>query len=249
MDAQETRILTAIVITAVVLGIVLTMFIISMIRQQRKNLQLHNQNILAEITHIEKERARIAQDLHDELGPILSAVKMRINSFDLSDEEDKIQKEKTNQHLDNALKRIREISFDLMPTSLLRKGLKPALKEMVDYLNSDSRTNFSLNCADDLKLSEQNSVNMYRIIQEVVHNSIKHAEAKELKIDVTCAKDMIILSIHDNGKGFDYNRESAENTGFGLKSLLRRTEFMNGKMYVESAAGKGTSYTFEIPQA
>jgi signal transduction histidine kinase len=173
---------------------------------------------------------------------------MRINSFDLAGEDDRIQKEKTNRHLDEALKRIREISFNLMPNSLLRKGLGQALKEMVNYLNSDSATKFSVNCADDLELSEQNSVNMYRIIQEIVHNSIKHAEATELKINLTCEKDMILLTIHDNGKGFDYNRESAENPGFGLKSLLRRTEFMNGKMYVESSTGKGTNYTFEIPQ-
>lgn len=188
----------------------------------------------------------MAHDLHDELGPVLSAVKMKINSFDLTDKEDKIQVEKTNQHLDDVLRRIREISFNLMPNSLLRKGLAPAVKEFVEYLNNNTKTTFSFK-AENLKLEEQTAVNIYRIIQEIVHNTIKYADATTLKMELKKSKNNIVLLIKDNGIGFDYKKESDENIGFGLKSLLRRTEIMNGKMYIESAIGKGTEYTFEIP--
>jgi signal transduction histidine kinase len=248
MDAQENRILTAILITAFVIGSIIIYFFISIIRQQRKNRQLHQQNIMAEIAQIEKERARIAHDLHDELGPLLSAVKMKINSFDLVNSDDKIQVDKTNGHLDDALKRIREISFNLLPNSLIRKGVISAVKEYVDYLNADNnRIKFSFNGADELKISEQNSVNLYRIIQEVVHNTIKHAGATELKIELVNSEKMLELKMQDNGIGFDYVKESDTNIGFGLKSLFRRTEIMNGKMYIESQSGRGTAYSFEIP--
>jgi two-component system NarL family sensor kinase len=247
MDAQENRIFTAILITVFVLGSIITYFIVSILRHHRKNVELHKQNILAEITQIEKERERIAHDLHDELGPLLSAVKMKINSFDLSDKEDKIQVEKTNAHLNEVLKRIREISFNLMPNSLLRKGIIPALKEFVEYLNNNTKIRFLFTFEKEIKLSEQNDVNMYRVIQEVVHNTIKHSHANELRIDLKKVKNNVVLSMADNGVGFDYTKESEENIGFGLRSLLIRTEIMNGKMFIDSEPGKGTTYTFEIP--
>ncbi|MDB5198769.1 MAG: hypothetical protein JWO92_732 [Chitinophagaceae bacterium] len=247
MHAEENRIFTAILTAAVILGAIITYFIISILRHHRKNLALHKQNILAEVTQIEKERARIAHDLHDELGPLLSAVKMKINSFELTEKEDKIQMEKTNSHIDDVLKRIREISFNLMPNSLLRKGIIPALKEFVDYLNTNTSIKFYFKFEKDLKLTEQNAVNMYRIIQEAVHNTIKHAQATELRIEMHTVKNNVVLSLTDNGIGFDYTKESEENIGFGLRSLLRRTEIMNGKMYIDSEPGNGTTYTFEIP--
>ena len=247
MDAQQNRIFTAILIIALVLGTVIIYFLISMWRQQRKNILLHKKNITSEINQIEKERARIAHDLHDELGPLLSAVKMKINSFELTDKEDMVQIKKTNDHMDEALKRIREISFGLMPNSLLRKGLIPAVREYVDYLNSNSKISFHFTFQKDIKVPENNAVNFYRIIQESVHNTIKHSHASEVFIDLENSGDNIVLSIRDNGVGFDYANESKDNIGFGLQGLLRRTEIMNGKMFVESIRNSGTSYTFEIP--
>ncbi len=246
MDAQETRIYTAVIITAIVLGTIILFFIISILRQQKKNMELHKKNILAEITQIEKERARIAADLHDDLGPLLSAVKMKINSFELSQ---KGQEEifETNQHIDDILNRIREISFDLMPNSLLRKGLFMAIKEFIGYLNNTSGINYIFNGDPNTNLSEQRSINIYRIIQEIVHNAIKHSGATELKIDLETIKNNLVLRVADNGIGFDYNKESKDTIGFGLRSLLSRTEIMSGQMFLESQKGKGTTYTFEIP--
>src|SRR5688500_16519366 len=134
MDAQETRIYTAIVITAIVIGIIITYFIISMLRHQRRNIELHKRSLQVEIEALEKDRARIASDLHDELGPLLSAVKMKINSFELHDADDLKEAEKTNEHIDTILKRMREISFDLMPATLLRKGLVTAVCEFTEFI-------------------------------------------------------------------------------------------------------------------
>ena len=249
MDALEETIFTAVLITAIVLGTVFTYFVISILRQQRKNLALHKANILAEVTQIEKERQRMAQDLHDELGPVLSAIKMKISSFDLPDPDDQAQAVKTKEHIDWMLRRIREISFNLMPNSLLRKGLVSALREFFSFLNNNSGVRFHFEAERDLKVSEIIAVNIYRIVQEVVHNTIKHAAAKSLIVELKKENDTLTLFMRDDGKGFDHSRESEDNPGFGLKSLHRRTEIMNGKMYIESKTGSGTSYTFEIPAA
>jgi two-component system NarL family sensor kinase len=246
MDAQENRIYTAILIAALILGSVIIYFIITLLRQQKKTLALHKQNIIAEITQIEKERARIAHDLHDEIGPLLSAVKMKINSFELTDREDKIQINKINNHIDEVLKRIREISFDLMPNSLLRKGLIPAVRELTGYLNNSTKIRFHFSFQGEIILTESNAVNLYRIIQEIIHNTIKHSRASELHLELNHEENKVVLSIRDNGIGFDHEKESNENIGFGLRSLLRRTEIMGGQMFVESG-NTGTTYTFEIP--
>jgi len=245
MDAQETRIYTAVIITSIVIGSIIIYFIISIIRQQRKNLNLHKQNILAEITAIEKDRARIAYDLHDELGPMLSVVKLRMNSFELSDSSDKIQNEKINDNIDSILTRIREISYNLMPNVLLRKGLITALKEYI-YNIDEHILKISYNFPDVILLNEQTSINIYRIVQEIIHNTIKHANATQLYIDFKTEKNKLIISLKDNGTGFE-QKEIKNNGGLGLKSLLSRTQLMNGKMFLESKIGKGTEFIFEIP--
>jgi len=247
MDAQETRIYTAILITAFVLGVIILFFVLSIIRQQRRNLDLHKKNILAEVTAQEKERARIAHDLHDELGPLLAAVRMKMNSFELTDEDDKAEMIKTNQHIDMLMKRLKEISFDLMPSILLRKGLISAIREFANYISDRNSLQIQVDANEIKDLSEQKTVNLYRILQEVVHNTIKHSKATVLQIHIRQQKENIHISTHDNGVGFDYDKSLAAEGGIGLRSLKSRVEIMNGKLFVESRKNKGTSYIFQIP--
>ena len=170
MDAKETTFYTSVLIICAVLGIIITYFIISIIRQHRRSLQLHKQSIYMEITTLEKERARMAADLHDEVGPILSAVKLRLNSLDIHNEADAQEVETTNQQIDQLLKRMREISFDLMPTSLIRKGLPAALNEFIEYCNKSNELNIRFQY-EEVELSQQQAINLYRIIQEIIHNT------------------------------------------------------------------------------
>lgn len=248
MDAKEASFYTAILIVCAVIGVIITYFIISIIRQQRRAVRLYKQSILTEITTLEKERSRMASDLHDEVGPVLSAIKLRIASLDIHNDTDQREVEKTNAQIDNLLRRMREISFDLMPTSLTRNGLAPALNKFIEYCSRDTdlKINFQFT---NIQLSQPQAINLYRIVQEVIHNSMKHAEASELLIELRQEEQKIILATRDNGKGFNYDEKSKEATGLGLQNLLRRTEILGGKMFVESKKGKGTTYIFEIPIA
>jgi signal transduction histidine kinase len=247
MDEREKSFYTAILIVCAVVGVIITYFIISIIRQQRRTVRLYKQSLLTEINTLEKERSRMASDLHDEVGPLLSAVKLRIGSLDVS-EADEEDVEKTNQQIDNLIKRMREISFDLMPTSLIRKGFTAALSEFIEYCSKSSELKINFQFAD-IRLSQSQAINMYRIIQEIIHNTIKHAEASELLIELRQEEENVVLATRDNGKGFNYDEKTNEAKGQGLRNLFSRTEIIGGKMFFESKKEKGTTYIFEIPIA
>jgi two-component system NarL family sensor kinase len=245
MDEKEKSFYTAILIVCAVVGVIISYFIISIIRQQRRSVRLYKQSLLTEITTLEKERSRMASDLHDEIGPLLSAIKLRIGSLDVS-EADEEDVEKTNQQIDNLIRRMREISFDQMPGSLIKKGLNAALSEFIDYCSKNSSVKISFQFTE-ICLSQPQAINMYRIVQEIIHNTMKHAEASQLLIELRQEKDKVVLATRDDGKGFNYDEKSSEARGLGLQNLLRRAEIIGGKMFFESEKEKGTTYIFEIP--
>ena len=247
MDAKETSLYTAILIVSIVIGTMIIFFIASLIRQQRKNVELYRKNVLAEITAMEKERARIAADLHDELGPMLSAIKLKIGSFELIDEDDKREAKKTDDHIDSLMKRMREISYDLIPNTLIRKGLVTALKQFTDFINESDGLKINFETSDNINPDQNKSIHIYRIAQEVINNTIRHSGAKLLDIKLKQENGTLILSTTDDGVGFDHHAAAKGEGGIGLRNILNRTEIIGGQMFIESEKQKGTKYSFEIP--
>ncbi len=247
MDAAQTSLYTTILIVSVTLGAIILFFIISMVRQQRRNLRLYRQSLMAEITAMEQERARIAADLHDELGPNLSGVKLRISSFDLPDEADQEQLEKTCEHIDGLIQRIREISYDLLPSTLTRKGLAAALQGYVEQVASGAAMKVHFHAAEGVVVDEAKAIHLYRIVQEVLHNALRHSGGTEITINLYQKEGMVVLETADNGQGFDHYEKTKSSSGLGLRNLLNRAEMIGGKMFVESEKKKGTRYTFEVP--
>jgi signal transduction histidine kinase len=247
MDARETSLYTAILIVCLTVGSIIVFFIISLIRQQRRNLALYRQSVLAEITAMEKERTRIAADLHDELGPMLSAIKLKINSFELTDEDDKLEVEKTNMHIDGLVKKMREISYDLIPNTLIRKGLVQALTEFAEFINRAQKIQIQLEAPNIPPINENKAIHIYRVIQEIVNNALKHSKAETLNITLKQEGGTLFLQTIDNGVGFDVHAATKGDGGIGLRNLLSRCEIIGGKMFVDSEKAKGTKYTFEIP--
>ena len=247
MDTQETKIYLAALIAAGVLGIVLLYFIITMIRQQRITQRLNREKIEAEILTLEKERQRIASDLHDDLGPILSAIKFKINAVESRSGEDTELIRKASEHVDETIHRIRQIAFNLMPNTLTRKGLLAATEELIGKIMESLplKISYQLNLIPDI--SQQKSINLFRIVQEIIQNTIKHAEASELFIKLDAKDRNLVLTTEDNGVGFDYEKVNDLNKGLGLRNLTSRVEIMNGIIAVETGPGKGVKYKFEIP--
>lgn len=243
MHADQTNIFTAILISCILLGIIISYFIFSITRQQRRNLELHRRNILAEINAMEKERTRIAADLHDELGPLLAVIKFKINSVESADPSDQQELARASGHIDDLIKRIREISANLMPSALARKGLVIALQEFINNIGRNA-LQITFKYSELPELNQEQKINIYRIVQEIVHNAIKHARATELQVDVAAKQNLLVLMATDNGIGFNPGGES---DGLGLRNLKSRAELMRGKFAIDSKPDKGTTYYFEIP--
>ena len=247
MDTTEKELYNSLLIVVGVVGIILVYFIITIIRYQRRSLRLHKEKIRAEIDTLEKERRRIASDLHDELGPLLSAVKLQINSLNTTDPSDEELIAKSSTHLDSIIRKLREISNNLMPNTLVRKGLQRAITEFIENSRQTYGLEIRFICEQDLHLNQHKEVNIYRIIQEILHNTVKHAQASLLIIKIVTEGNRILLMAADNGKGFDYFAKAKDNPGLGLRNLQSRTEVMGGELNCQSEPGKGTTYTIEIP--
>jgi signal transduction histidine kinase len=247
MHTQEEEFYRAILIVAAVVGTILLYFIITAIRYHRKSIRMHKDKIQAEIDTLENERRRIASDLHDELGPLLSAVKLQINNIETATADDQQLVDKSSGHIDSIIQKLREISNNLMPNTLLRKGLKNAIEELADTYKKLSVLEIRFNCEQEVRLDQNKEINIYRIVQEVLHNTIKHSGATLLLISLRKEENRILLATSDNGKGFDYFSKSRELKGLGLRNLQSRTEVMGGELICNSQPGKGVTYIFDLP--
>src|SRR5579875_2233815 len=207
MDAQTKTLYIAVLLTSLILGIIIIFFVISIVRQQRRNLELTRLNMLAEINTLERERARIAADLHDDLGPVLATIKFKVDSVDASNEEDNVLLQKASHQIDELASRLRSIAAGLMPAVLVRKGLLPALQEFIAHVEESTSLRIHFQPDFACRLSPTQSTHIYRLIQEVVHNTVKHAGAAELFIRLWNKEgQMLHILCQDNGKGFDYEK-------------------------------------------
>jgi signal transduction histidine kinase len=247
MDTHETKVYIAFLIAAGILGVFLVYFITTVIRHQRRNQALHKEKINAEINTLEKERQRIASDLHDDLGPMLSAVKLLVNNMTLTTSDDQRTLLKANGYIDGMLVQLRTISNDLMPQALGRKGLVVAVDEFISELNEKRTMQVHFQSDSGLIVPPAQGIHLYRIIHEVIHNADKHARATGMDICLEKKADQLILTMNDNGCGFDTKDTAKIHNGLGLKNIMSRVETLKGSVYLNSAPGRGTAYTIEIP--
>lgn len=247
MDTHQTTIFIAVLISCLALAMIFFFFTAFIIRQQKRNNELHRQNVFAEITAMENERTRIAKDLHDDMGPFLSYIKFQVNSVDSANEQDSVQLGEACSRLDEAVQKLREIAADMMPTALLRKGLETALEELCNKTNRYTSLHMQLQFTASTLPDQQTAINIYRMIQEVLQNTLKHAGAHDFLIQVSEKENQWIIICEDNGKGFDYHKMLRHSKGLGLRNIKSRAELINGKMHVQSYAAKGTQYIFELP--
>lgn len=247
MDAQQTTLYYAILIAVVLIGIILAFFIILLIRNHRRNIALYKSKLNAEITTLENERKRMAADLHDEIGPVLAGIKMKLDSISTTDPEDQEILIKAKKNLYDMMAKMKAISNDLLPTVLVQKGIVAAVDAFLDDIKQKNGVDIKFNHQVLPSLPENLSVHIYRIIQEIVHNTIKHAHAKKLDINLSHNDNTIVLETKDDGSGFDKEKQLKENFGLGLRNVLSRTDVMGGIMYLETEPNKGTCYTIEVP--
>ena len=210
-----------------------------------------NEKLVAEVIAAqEKEKNRFAKDMHDGLGQILLAAKMNLTALDsikekLDDYENDIY-DKILSLLTKSVQEARNISHGLMSRSLREFGLHYALNEMIsDLQNQELVIDFKSNI-QDLRLEQNTEVAIYRIIQEIFNNIIKHSKADKVNVSALFEGNNLLLTISDNGKGFDYERIMKEGKGIGIQNIFTRVNYLNGEIELISSPGTGTIYQIKF---
>jgi signal transduction histidine kinase len=234
-----------VVISAIVVAAIIIFFISSIVREHKKVVQWQQARIAAEINTLESERKRIAGDLHDELGPMLSAIRLQINHLEPTDETEAAVLQKSSKQIDGVIQRFREISYDLLPNTLVRKGFVKATEEFISKLKAVHPLKIEFHKVD-CSLPAWQEVNLYRMVQEIIQNTLKHAKANELVITIVRNNHSLLLQTKDDGVGFSYKEKTQQAKGVGLLSLQSRAELLGGQLRVDSRQGRGTSFEIEI---
>ena len=226
-------------------GGIATIFGFIVLLLYRNHRYLKNHKLLQErfsqklLVSQESERIRISKDLHDGVGQQLLVIKNRLMSF--GDDE-------TKKLVDSTIEEVRSISRDLHPFQLQEMGITKAIEVTLNQIDENTPLFISSEIDNiDNIFSKEDEVNIYRIIQESMSNILKHASAEASKVSVKKFPDNIVISIRDNGSGFDFDEKYQDTKSLGLKTLLERTKFLNGQMKVTSKRDNGTLLEFQFP--
>lgn len=195
----------------------------------------------------ESERQRVAQDLHDSVGGLLAAIKIQMESMSsknpgLNSDEDWV---KIRGLLDDTVSETRHIARNMQPSALLEFGLVTALRDLTSRVHGKGMPKITFQHFGEFEdIDRDIALNCYRIIQELVQNSIKHARSSEILVQITRTENQLALLVEDDGAGFESDKVRK---GMGTDNLVRRTQFLKGELSVQSAKGQGTSTMVTIP--
>jgi two-component system NarL family sensor kinase len=197
----------------------------------------------------EEERARLAKDLHDGLGGMLSGVKfslMNMKSNLIISHENVIRFERSLDMLDTSIQELRRLAHNMMPESLTKFGLDEALKDYCDNINKSQLVQVKYQSFGmHQKLDSSIEIIVYRIVQELFANIFKHAKATDVLVQLVREDNRLSLAVEDNGKGFD-TKEIETSKGAGWANIRSRVDYLKGKLDLHSEPGKGTSVNIEL---
>lgn len=197
----------------------------------------------------EEERRRIAQDLHDSLGGLLSTAKMQVSALGhrLGAHSLPPLFQQTQRVIDDACQEVRRIAHNMMPDALLKLGLVAAVEDLAGYLSQAHQLEVRV---DNLnwrgRLGPEQEVTLYRITQELLQNIVKHACARQVMIQFSHFDGRLTLAIEDDGQGFDVP-QALDSGGLGLKSIQTRASYLGGTAEFDSTPGEGTSVMISLP--
>ncbi len=210
-------------------------------RHEQELQHLHREHELAALQALfagqEQERRRIANELHDSLGGLLYSMQLQLSKAENPPAD-------LRQTLENAMSENRRISQNLLPATLARLGLNPALREWAEQFEKTHALPVQLDLpGEDLTLPDEVGISLFRIAQELMNNVAKHAGATHLALHLHPGDETLTLLVEDDGAGFDIHQQAA---GY-LKTVRSRTQLLKGKLHVDSEPGHGTTVIVEIP--
>ncbi|MCU0338620.1 MAG: sensor histidine kinase [Spirosomaceae bacterium] len=222
------------------------------IRQKEMETEFQRKLLEVSMASAEAERRRIAQDLHDDVGALLSVTKLTFNALYSrlgSKEEAERLATQVREALDETISHVRRISRELVPTTLERFGLSAALQEFTARSNVSpaTRLTFGLNGDENHRLAPQTELMLYRVAQELINNALKHSNANHIHVQLSLPPHPFGMVIEDNGRGFDVEKISlSRNVGLGLQSIEGRLNIIGGQIRYESSPNKGCRAAVEL---
>lgn len=207
--------------------------------------QVELTNIRAILQGEENERTRISKELHDGIGAKLASLKINLSNISTSLKNEDLSS--SIRFLDETISDLRQISHDLMPAILLNYGL---IKSLEDYFIEIRKNNLKQIIKFETygkisKLHQEKELAIYRIILELVSNSLKYAQAKEILVQLVFDENNVNLTIEDDGIGFEVNKN---HSGIGMKTIESRVKFLKGKIEIDSKINQGTSIFIHFPK-
>jgi len=259
---NETTKIALLVSIATLIFLIVPVFLILYIRsynRHKKNHFLEKQNMQQKFesemlqTRVEVQEQTmqsIATELHDNVGQLLSLTTLTLNSVNFNDEE-KAQKKIDNSLalVNKSIKELRELAKLLHGEQLVENGIGHAIDQEINWLGKAGTHELEVNNQlVNLQItSPDKDLIILRLLQEIINNIIKHAQAKQIQIDAYIEKNVLHLKVRENGVGFNPSEMRIKKSGMGLNSIYKRMEMINGKLVLNSAPGEGTSISIEIP--
>lgn len=247
--------------TALAIFIALAVFIIFLtyLFTQRKNKLVKDkilmkanfdQELLQTQIEIQEQTLKtISEEIHDNIGQVLSLAKLNLNTVGkISDHHLQLKIDNTKELVSKAINDLRDLSRSLHGDKMTDTGLEEAISNELKILQNTGQYDTHLNISGKTyALGAQKEMVLYRIVQEALHNSVKHAKAKNFNVQMDFQPGVFSLSIKDDGKGFNPDELDASKTGIGLKNMQSRANLIGGKLTLNSKPGKGTAISIIIP--
>lgn len=245
MDTNETKIFYTLIAGLIILALLMLFFLFTIFAYWKKRSVLQSKNFTHYFNLLETEKQRIAIDLHDDIGASLAAVKLLLEYLEEPDEETAAIVRKSEKIIDELMIKVRRFSYNMMPMLLKNKGLNEALKDLVESMTYPAGIKVTYNY-NAIIYNEEKSIHLYRIVQEAIHNLVKHSKATAFYLEVQRKENKIRLLMQDNGIGF--NRKNVDKQkGLGLRSISARAELLEAEIYLSTEPGKGVEFLIEIP--
>jgi len=247
MDSRQYSLFLAITLATLFVVAILLYFVFRIIQKQQQLLRLQRQVVKVEMATLEKERARIAGDLHDDIGPLLAAIKYRMSTVAPGIERDQNELDVCASHVDEALVRLRQVTHNLLPATLERRGLVEAIQDLV--VSTEQLHPLKIECRVDLAspLSKEIEIHLYRLVQEALANCIQHSAATRFQITLATDPRTLNLQFMDNGIGISKEISAEAYRGRGIIGFSNRATMLGGQFTLDSEPSKGTVLTFVIP--
>lgn len=216
--------------------------------------EMETESIQSIIAGQENERRRIAMEIHDGIGPLLSYTKLELDAFmdDAFKRSQDLDEEKLvniRQTLDSITNDLRALSHHLIPRLLEEFGMYSAFNNLVSKLNNSIKTKveFYSNIGPETRFENDLELNLYRCGQELINNAVKHARASEILVQLIKHDKSIVLMVEDDGRGFQDRKIRPEDFGIGLTNIETRVRTLNGEFFLDSHESVGTTASIEIP--